>query len=177
MSRLLAEDGSIADKKLASKTVAVIDPGFGTTDVYVLNAMSPVERLTFSVPVAMNTAYTLIANKIREGFGVQLPFYLVENVVRSKKFVKDGVEADMTEVIAWAFKHTAQQFLAELYNHWKNTHEIDTILVAGGGGASLYPYLVPELSSPELLPNPQWSIAIGYHRWGVRTWKDVLKYG
>lgn len=174
MSRILAEDGTIADKVLAGKTVAVIDPGFGTSDVYVLSALSPVERLTFSVNVAMNTAYTLISNKIRDAFGVTLPLYKIEAVVRSCKFIKDGVEHDMSQVIIWAFRSTAQQLVAEIHNHWKNTHEIDHILVAGGGGAALYPYILNEFRSIELLLNSQWSIVEGYNRWGKRTWKDVV---
>ncbi|MMZ43629.1 hypothetical protein D1872_51920 [compost metagenome] len=173
MSRILAPDGSIEDKSLAAKTVAVIDPGFGTSDVYVLSALSPVERLTFSVPVAMNTAYTLISNKIKEKFGVTLPLYKIESIVRTNTFIKNGVAHDMTQVNVWAFKSTAHQLVAEIYNHWKNTHEIDHILTAGGGGAALYPYIQGEFRNIELLRNSQWSIVEGYNRWGKRTWKDA----
>lgn len=173
MSRLLSKDGSIGDKELAPKTIAIIDPGFGTSDIYVINALSPVQRLSFSTSTAMNTAYTLISNKIAEKFDVHLPLYAIEAVVLSKRFIKNGVEADMTQVINWAFKATAQQLVSEIYNKWKNTHEIDLILVAGGGGAALYQYLTPEFPNIELIANPQWAIAEGYEKWGRRTWKDI----
>jgi hypothetical protein len=173
MSSILDEQGNIADKVRAGKTIAVIDPGFGTTDVYVLSALKAVERLTFSTDIAMNTAYRLIANKIQDSFGVSLPLYKVAAVVRNGTFTKDGKVAPMKPVIDWAFKATAQQFLAELYNRWKNTHEIDETLVAGGGGKELYPYLMREIKNTSLLPNSQWAIAEGYDRWGRMTWKDA----
>ena len=174
MDRILAPDGSIEDKVLAGKTVGVIDPGFGTSDIYVISALSAVQKLTFSTPIAMNTAYTLISNKIEEKFGVTLPLYAVEAVVLSKRFIKNGIPHDMSQVIQWAFKATAQQLVSEIYNKWKNTHEIDHILVAGGGGAALYQYLVTEFSNIEKLHNGQWAIASGYDKWGRRTWKDAV---
>lgn len=176
LDRLLEDDGSIADKVLAGKTIAVIDPGFGTSDIYVLSALSPVQRLSFSIDTAMNTAYRLIGDKIKERFGVDLPFYKIDYVVRTKVFIKDGKEADMTNVINWALKATAQQLVAEIYNRWKNTHEIDHIFVAGGGGAALYPYIMQEFASIELIANSQWAIARGYNKWGRRTWKNELAY-
>lgn len=174
MDRMLASDGSIEDKALASKTVAVIDPGFGTSDIFVISNLSPVEKLTFSTKTAMNTAYTLISNKIEEKFGVSLPFYAIEQVMITKEFVKNGTPHDMTAVINWALKHTAKQLVAEIYNKWKNTHEIDHILVAGGGGAAMYEYICTEFSQIEKLKNSQWAIARGYDKWGRRTWKEQL---
>jgi len=173
MERLLAKDGTISDKVLAGKTLAVVDPGFGTSDIYVISALSPVQKYTFSTGVAMNTAYTMISNKVAEKFNISLPLYAVESIVRTGKFIKNGQEHDMTAVIQWAYRATAQQLADEIHNHWKNTHEIDHIIVAGGGGAALYQYLVPEFPAIELIPNSQWAIVRGYEKWGRRTWKDA----
>ena len=89
-------------------------------------------------------------------------------------FIKDGTKHNMDQVILWAFRSTAHQLVAEIHNHWKNTHEIDHILVAGGGGAALYPHIHNEFRSIELINNSQWSIVEGYNRWGVRTWKGAM---
>lgn len=173
MNRILADDGTIADNALANKTLAIIDPGFGTTDVYVISALSTVEKLTFSTDTAMNHAYRLISNRIQESFDIMLPLYAIEKVVKTREFKKHGKSYDMGSVIEWAFRATAQQLVSEILNKWKNTHEVDHILVAGGGGALLYPYFQSEFSNIELSGDPQWSIVSGYDKWGRRKWKDA----
>lgn len=168
LDRVLGDDGSIVDKKLAGSTVAVIDPGFGTTDVYVADSLAPVDKLTFSTKTAMNHAYGLIANIIEERHGVLLPLHSIEKVVRSKYFKSKGKSYPMQGTIDWAFKSTANQFLAELTNKWKSIHEIDHILLAGGGGIALSPYILPQFPNIELLDDAQWAVVKGYHKWGVR---------
>lgn len=168
LDRVLSDDGNISDKALAGKTVAVVDPGFGTTDVYVADALSPVERLTFSTKTAMNHSYSLIANKIEEKFGVLLPLHGIEKVVRKGEFRKSGKVYPMKEITQWAYRATAQQLLAELTNKWKTIHEIDHILLAGGGGQALSQYILPEFPNIELLNDPQWAVVKGYYKWGVR---------
>jgi plasmid segregation protein ParM len=168
LDRILNSDGTVADKGLATKTVAVIDIGFGTTDIYTADALSPVEKLTFSTTTAMNHAYSLISNKIEEQFGVMLPLHSVEKVVSSKQFRKSGKVYNMEDLIQWAYKATAQQLLAEVTNKWKHAHEIDHILLSGGGGIALSRYIMTEFDNIELLNNTQWSVVNGYHKWGVR---------
>ncbi len=169
LDRMLDDEGKIYDKELAGKTVAVIDPGFGTTDVYVADALAPVERLTFSTKTAMNHAYNLISNKIEENFGVLLPLHAIEKVVRKGEFRKSGKVYDMNGVIQWAYQATAQQLVAEITNKWKTIHEIDHILLAGGGGLALSRYILPEFPNIELLEDTQWAVANGYYKWGVRN--------
>lgn len=169
LDRVLGDDGKIADKELASKTVAVIDPGFGTTDIYVSSALTPVEKLTFSTKTAMNHSYSLISNKIEETFDVYLPLYKVENIVRNGEFRKNGKVYDMKPVIQWAHKLTAQQLVAEITNRWKTMYEIDHILLAGGGGLALGNYILPEFPNIELLEDTQWAVVNGYYKWGVKN--------
>jgi plasmid segregation protein ParM len=168
LDKVLDKDGGIADKALAGKTVAVIDPGFGTTDVYVADALAPVERLTFSTKTAMNHSYGLIANKIEEQFDVLLPLHQIEKIVRKGEFRKSGKVYPMQQIVQWAYKATAQQLVAEVTNKWKTIHEIDHILLAGGGGLALSKFILPEFSNIELLENSQWSVVNGYYKWGVR---------
>lgn len=173
LDRVLSDKGDIEDKDLAKKTVAVIDPGFGTTDVYVTKALSPVEKLTFSTQTAMNHAYRIIANKIEENFNVTLPLHQIELVVRKGEFRKSGKSYDMKPVIQWALSATAEQLVSEIFNKWKTIHEIDHIILAGGGGIALSPFIMKEFDNISLNPDSQWSIVRGYEKWGKRTWKVV----
>jgi hypothetical protein len=174
LDRVLDGNGNIWDKELAGKTVAVIDPGFGTTDIYVADALSPVERLTFSTKTAMNHAYGLISNKIEENFGVLLPLHAIEKVVRKGEFKNRGKVYPMQQIMQWAYKATAQQLVSEVINKWKTIHEIDHILLAGGGGIALSQYILPQFENIELLQDTQWAVVNGYYKWGVRNFAKAV---
>lgn len=165
--------GAIVNKQFASKTVAVVDIGFGTTDVYVCSGLSPVERLTFSTQTAMNHAYRLISSKIEESFNVTLPLYAIEKIVKTSEFSKNGRTFNMATVIQWAFQSTAEQLVSEVLNKWKTLYEIDHILLAGGGALALGDFILPEFENSMLADNSQWAVVNGYWKWGMRTWKDV----
>jgi len=172
---LLDEDGNFRDKSIAGKTIAVIDPGFGTTDVYVVDAMSPVEKHTFSIKVAMNYAYQIIADRVEEELGKTIPLYEVEAIVRTGEFRKGGKRLDMKPLIKYAFDATSEKMMADILNKWKDgVHDIEMVLVAGGGGANLFEGIKEHIDA-ELLPDPQWAVVNGYYKWGVRTYgKTVL---
>ena len=174
MDLLLDDKGAIKDRILASSTMAIIDPGFGTTDVYTMNSLSPVEKLTFTTPTAMNQVYRLLSSKIEEKFDVSLPLYKIDEIMTSGKFRKFGNTYDMSSLIKWALQSTAEQLLSEIFNKWKNMHEIDIIYVAGGGGIALFPYLSDSFSNIHLIEDSQWSIARGYYKWGIRSWSAEL---
>lgn len=170
LDRILDDKGSIHDKELAGKTVAVIDPGFGTTDIYVANALSPVERLTFSTSTAMNHAYRLIANKIEDDFGSSLLLHEVEAIVRKGEFRSSGKVYNMKSIVDWAYKNTALQIVTEVTNKWnRSSREVDRILLAGGGGYALSRWILPEFNNIELLDDSQWAVVRGYHKWAIRN--------
>ncbi|QMV48660.1 hypothetical protein [Bacillus phage SPO1L5] len=169
LDRILDKDGDIADKELAKQTVAVIDPGFGTTDVYVSRSLSPIERLTFSTPTAMNFAYDLIANKIEEQTGISLAHYKLEKAVSNKYYRVEGKQYDLTAIIQWAFRSASTQLVTEVLNRWKaNSKEIDKVLIAGGTGAAWSKWLKEKFPTAEILEDTQWAVANGYYKWGVR---------
>jgi plasmid segregation protein ParM len=169
LDNILDEKGQIKDRVMAGKTIAVIDIGFGTTDIYVTNALSPVERLTFSLPIAMNNAYKLISSKIEEQFNVGLQFHAVETVARTKEFKSKGMIYPVEKLVEWAFKNIAEQIVTEITNKWGNSiYEVDEIILAGGGGIPLSKWILDKFSNISLTKDSQWAVVKGYHKWGVR---------
>lgn len=166
--------GAISNMEYAGKTVAIVDIGFGTTDVFVANQLNPVEKLSFSTQTAMNHAYRMISNRIQESFEVSLPLYGVEALVKSGKFHTHGKSYSMTPTINWAYQLTAEQLVSEIQNKWKTMHEIDYIILAGGGSLGLADYILPEFQNASLAPGGQQAVVRGYWKWGLRTWKDVF---
>lgn len=177
LDHVLDSRGIIEKKQFASGTVGVIDIGFGTTDIYVVNALEPVESLTFSTDTAMSHAYSLISDRLEEMYGTCLPLYKIESVVDSGFFELKGVRHDFSKIISWAFELTANQLLSEISNKWKRSWEIDNILIGGGGGFRLYDYLRLEIPSCQLVSDPQFSVARGYEKWGKRHFAEVALNG
>jgi plasmid segregation protein ParM len=174
LDRLLDESGRVSDKQLIGKTVAVIDIGFGTTDVFVASMLNTIERLTFSTKTAINHSHNYISNKIEENFGILLPLYSIEKIVETQEFRNKGKSYDMTQLIQKAYYNTSSQLIAEITNKWKTIHEIDHILLAGGGGIALAKQILPHFENIELLEDAQWAIVNGYYKWGVRHFAEAV---
>lgn len=174
MDAILDEDGAWKDRKLAKQTVAIIDVGFGTSDIYVCSALDAIEGLTFSTDTAMNHAYSLIASRIEQDFGVQLKLHQIEPVFLSKEFRKHGEIYDMSDVVTWACKATAMQLISEITNRWRGSWKVDTIIVGGGGGMVLYPYIKPHFENVRIAPNAQMAVVNGYNKYGMKMWRDRL---
>lgn len=170
MDLLLDDTGKIIDKKLASKTIAIIDIGFGTSDIYVMEALDTIERMTFSSNTAVNHSYSLIADRLQDKFEVLYPLYKIEGVVKSGKIRKYGKSYSMAKTTNWALNSSAKQLVSEIYNKWRTSQDIDQIYVTGGGGAAMFEYLEPEFPNISLLPNSQWSVANGCGKWGIRNY-------
>lgn len=171
---VLDDDGKWKDKDLARKTVAIVDVGFGTTDIYVCNSLDAIEQLTFSTDTAMNHAYNLIALRIEEDFGVSLKLHQIEYIVESKEFRKNGSVYKMGDTIQWACKATAKQLVSEISNKWRGGWRIDEIIVGGGGGFMLFPYVKSFFENIHIAENPQMAVASGYNKWGMKLWRDKL---
>jgi plasmid segregation protein ParM len=167
---LLDDNGKFVDEDIVGDTIAVIDPGFGTTDIYVVDGLTPVERLTFSTKVAMNYAYGLIGNKVEQELGKTVPLYEIEGIVLTGELRKGGKRYNMRPVIDFAFQVTAEKLINEVLNKWKDgINDIEHIVVSGGGGFNLFPYLEKEFPSIEMIEDPQWAVVNGYYKWGVRS--------
>jgi plasmid segregation protein ParM len=169
LDKLLDEKGQIKDKILANKTIAVIDIGFGTTDIYVAEALRPIDKLSFSLPRAMNTAYRLIGDKIEEKFGVSLQLHVLEKIAREGVLKSQGKLHPVDKLVEWAYQNLAKQLATEISNKWGTSlFDIDEIVLAGGGGIALNKWVIPEFDNIELLEDSQWAVVNGYSKWGIR---------
>lgn len=174
LNEVLDDSGKITNRSLAKQTVAVIDIGFGTADIYVSSALEPVEKLSFSSKTAMNSAYKLIAGKILDTWEVDEPLYKIENVVTTGFYKRLGKSYDMSKVIEWAMSSVADTLTSEIFTKWRTSSSIDSFLLAGGGGLRLNQYISKEFDNINICKDGQWAISKGYSKWGKRTWKDTL---
>ncbi|WJJ55372.1 hypothetical protein QB910_000128 [Dabrowskivirus KKP3916] len=173
---MLDDNGNWKRKELGNKMVAVIDIGFGTSDIYVTDSLEASDGMSFSSPVAMNTVYALIAQEIEErgGGDFSLALHRIEENVRKGSISIRGKEFDLKPVIKYAHETVAAQLIGEIHNKWNNEEwRIDNVFIAGGGGRALHKYIEPEFANTELIEDSQWAVVRGYNKWGKRTWHDL----
>lgn len=155
MDFLLHEDGSMrADcKKWAAGSIGVLDVGFFTNDLLVLNKMEVLRDHSRSLRSGMSVAYKAMSDA-----GIDLPIYQLDKKIREGSFAAAKEKA---------FSALAGQILGEIETYWGN--QLDLILVTGGGGADLFPYIQHQIPDAVLLG--QMSNVRGYHKIGRRSWR------
>lgn len=173
-SLMLDDDGKPANPRLLNEKIGVIDIGFRTTDFTIAERTRYSERGSASSDSGMATAYTTVANVLHENSGVNIELYrLYEAVTRGTIKIR-GERYDLTKLVQHAYQQLATRIASEANRLWTDDWDLDAILVTGGGGATLAPYLQPLLKG-EVLPvpaefDPRVGNVLGYWKYGVHSW-------
>lgn len=172
-NELLNEFGEIQDERPVGGTVAVIDIGFRTTDYALSSNLEYVDRGSDSSQTALSLAYKQVARALKNRYGIDRQIYEL-----SREFIQGyirlgGKEVDITNAVEQALKHTADAVYSEATTLWQGKlKEFDLILVTGGGGEALWPYLQPLLTSTaQLAEGAQFANCLGYLKLAHRTWR------
>lgn len=153
---LLDDRGNIKEgvKEYASGRIGVLDIGFYTNDLLVIDGLEVVQDYSRSLRSGMSVAY-----KAMNDAGIDLPIYELEKVVRLGGYEEASYKA---------FHALAKQVSGEVETYWP---QLDLIIVTGGGGKQLYTFLeLPGVT--KLASNPPMSNVRGYYKLGKRTWKE-----
>lgn len=151
---LLDEDGKLrADRKqYAMGRIGVLDIGFFTNDLLVLDHMEVIREESRSLRSGMAVALKAMADA-----GIDLPIFELDKKVRSGRYAGARKKA---------YAALSEQILGEMETYWR---KMDLILVTGGGGMALYDNLESKISEPcEKLG--QMCIVRGYGKAGRRRW-------
>jgi plasmid segregation protein ParM len=168
------DDGTPKEQglKLSRQRVVVVDIGFGTTDVAVLEGGNLID--SFGVDVAMFDAYDRILKKV--GLENDLTTFQMESYVR--KAIKDnrkvtfeygGVEYDVTDETKKSLQITAGSIVSGVKNRIA-LDKFDATVFTGGGVLALRSNLKHQLEDvPNAVPvgSPQMANARGNYIYGV----------
>jgi plasmid segregation protein ParM len=171
---MLNAQGRTLQQRFATEKIGVIDIGFRTADFTISDKTRYSERGSLSTDSGMSVAYSAIANLLQEKSGTQVELYrLYEAVTRGSIKIK-GQKYELAAVVQQAFTQLAVRIAAEVNRLWADDWDIDTIVLTGGGGLTLAPYLAP-LIQGEVLPVPadqdaRLSNVMGYWKYGMHIW-------
>lgn len=171
---MLNDEGKIVTQRFVTEKIGLIDIGFRTTDYAVADRTRYSERGSGSSDAGMSMAYSAISRWLQEKSGVNVEVYrLYEAASRGTIKIK-GVRYDLKGLVERAYTQLATRIAGEAARLWSDDWDIDAIILTGGGGATLAPYL-QALVEGEVLPQPAGEDARlnnvkGYWKYGRHIW-------
>jgi plasmid segregation protein ParM len=171
---MLNEIGKPSSQRFISEKIGIIDVGFRTADYTISDKTRYSERGSQSSDSGMSIAYTAIANALQEKSGVAVELYRLYDGVSKGSIKIKGKRYDLTGIVQAAFQQLATRIATEVNRLWSDDWDIDAIVITGGGGSSLAPFLTPLLEG-EVLPMPadqdaRLNNVYGYWKYGVHLW-------
>ncbi|QHS08816.1 ParM/StbA family protein [Sinimarinibacterium sp. NLF-5-8] len=171
---LLNEVGKPTSQRFIHEKIGIIDIGFRTADYTVSDKTRYSERGSQSSDNGISTAYAAIAQVLQEKSGVNVELYRLYDGVSKGTIKIKGKRYDLTGIVQSAFQQLASRIAQEVNRLWADDWDIDAIIISGGGGALLEPYLSP-LIEGEVLPQPadqdaRLNNVHGYWKYGQHLW-------
>ncbi|MGB0212112.1 hypothetical protein [Algiphilus sp.] len=174
---MLNPQGKIGAQRFIKEKIGVIDIGFRTADYAISDRTRYSERGSQSSDAGISLAYTAIANALTEQAGVQVELYRLYEAVERGSIKIKGKRYDLTKLTERAFRALATRISNEINRLWADDWDLDAVVIAGGGGATLLPYLQP-LIEHELLPvaadeDTRLLNVYGYQKYARHLWSDT----
>lgn len=171
---LLNDRGNVGDSQYRKEKVGVIDVGFCTSDYTISDRTRYLERGSQTSDLGIATAFRRIAAELEEQSEIDVPLYRLYDAVDRGSIRIRGKTIDISSLSEKAFKDLATGIANEVERLWAEDWDIDVILIAGGGGAVLSPYLEPLLGGDVQTlggaDDARLNNVIGYWRYGKNQW-------
>ncbi|MCB1744883.1 MAG: ParM/StbA family protein [Gammaproteobacteria bacterium] len=168
---MLNDLAEIGNRRFAQEKIGIIDVGFRTSDYSISDRTRYSERGSQTTDTGIARAFAHIAARLRELTGVNVELYRLYDAVSRASIKIRGKNIDLRPVVEEAFTKLASTIATEVERLWADDWDIDLIVITGGGGAVLSPYLKQQIHG-ELMELDSGSDARlanvrGYWRYGM----------
>jgi len=154
--------GKVVREDMAHEKVGVLDIGYYTSDLITIHELEVVEKQTDSYETGISTALETISRDIEAAYGMRPSLDHTAQALEKGSIKVFGSEKDIKPIVQKRLTELAQEITARAKTVWKNAADIDRVLLTGGGAEALKPYL-NLFQHSFLIPEPQFSNAIGYY--------------
>ncbi|MBT8136264.1 MAG: ParM/StbA family protein [Gammaproteobacteria bacterium] len=174
MNLMLSDLGEVRDRRFLSEKIGVIDVGFRTTDYTIADRTRYSERGSKTTDTGISRAYATVAAKLQESSGISVELYRLYDAVDRGSIKIHGKRYDLKLVKEHAFSQLASAIATDANRLWANDWDIDRVMITGGGGAVLAPFLAKHLKG-EIIPvepgtDTRLNNVRGYWKYGKRLW-------
>jgi len=163
-------EGKIKDYNLATSSVGVIDIGYRTVDFLVMGkgrkGINIIDSLSGSLEEdGMNKAFQQIEKTMSEKVGREIGLTEIEKALLwfGGKLDYRRETYNLLDIEEQAYKDLAEQISSKIKIKWGLEGDLlRTILITGGGGSSLYPFLKEKFEQSELQQDAVFANCEGY---------------
>jgi plasmid segregation protein ParM len=171
---MLNDFGKPVSQRFITEKIGVIDVGFRTADYTISDKTRYSERGSQSTDSGVSVAFHALANALQEKSGVAIELFRLYDAVTRGTIKIRGKRYDITALVKQAFTALATRVATEANRLWSDDWDVDAIVITGGGGSVLAPYLAPLLEG-EVIPVPPEQDARlnnvqGYQKYGQHLW-------
>lgn len=171
---MLNDFGKPSSQRFLNEKIGIIDVGFRTADYTISDKTKFSERGSQSTDSGIAAAYTAIANLLQEKSGVNIELYRLYEAINRGSIKIKGKRYDLNGVVEQAHNQLATRIATEVNRLWADDWDLDAIVITGGGGSALAPYLQPMLEG-DVLPLPadqdaRLNNVVGYGKYGQHLW-------
>jgi len=171
---MLNDLGRPVSQRFITEKIGVIDVGFRTADYTISDKTRYSERGSQSTDSGISIAFQALANALQEKSGVAVELFRLYDAVQRGTIKIRGKRYDITALVKQAFTGLATRVATEANRLWSDDWDVDAIVISGGGGAVLAPYLAPLLEG-EVIPVPadqdaRLNNVQGYQKYGLHLW-------
>ncbi len=171
---MLSDLGKPTSQRFLSEKIGVIDVGFRTADYTISDKTKYSERGSLSSDAGISLAFGALASTLQQQSGVNVELFRLYDAVSKGTIKIRGKRYDITSIVKQAFTGLATKIAGEANRLWADDWDVDAIVITGGGGAVLAPYLLPMLEG-EVIPVPtdqdaRLNNVTGYWKYGQHIW-------
>lgn len=175
MDRLLNTAGIPKSQRFATDKIGVIDVGFRTTDYTISDKGRYSERGSLTTKNGISKAFAKIGTKLKEASNIDVEIYRLFEAVDSGSIKIRGKSYDLKPITEKAFKQLATAIATDANTVWADDWDIDAIMITGGGGAVLAPYIESQLEGVVIPIKQDLDYRLhnvrGYYKFGLYTWR------
>ncbi len=168
---LLNHEGEVVDQELSKEMVGIVDIGFKTTDMAVANHTEFIDRLSFSTVTALSTIYRLVGERLRREYKIDKEDHHLDDCISSRTIKIAGEEHDISSWVDSAFRMVAGKIATEIESRW-DFKQFDRILLTGGGGEALSPYIKNSFPNMVLVEDAQVANVKGYQKLACKIFAE-----
>jgi len=174
MDRLLDDVGKPSDMRFASEKIGIIDVGFSTSDYTISDKARYSERGSLTTQNGISRAFEVISSKLKDSCGINIELYRLFEAIETGSIKIRGKGYDLRKITQVAFQQLAANIASDANRIWSDDWDIDAIMITGGGGAVLAPYLQPLLEGVIIPIEQDLDYRLhnvrGYNKYGRNVW-------
>lgn len=178
MDRLLNDVGKPSDMRFASEKIGIIDVGFSTCDYTISDKARYSERGSLTTQNGISKAFEIISGKLKDSCGINIELYRLFAAIETGTIKVRGKGYDLRKITQIAFQQLASNIASDANRIWSDDWDMDAIMITGGGGAVLSPYLQPLLEGVIIPIEQDLDYRLhnvrGYNKYGRNIWAERI---